>query len=155
MSEVKKPLTFSEAAKSCFVGAFAPSLTTAFFLNTALIQLTFAFLAASERIKTRDQKTLLNVYREAPGNASTQIAKYIEGFYESMWNHFVLSSHALVGDKMQIAQNFVNNYINIPENREKYNEIMKILELPEMPSPNPSPINVINLSEQSSSIGVV
>ena len=115
-----------------------------------MAHLVLEVLSSSEKVKARDPRTLLNVYKDAPGHVPTQMKKYLEGFYESLWNNFNNSVRNTVGYKVQTGIEEFMNFSQIPEQRDILMEILnKSLNLPNQPSPNPSPINHAQIEANS------
>ena len=140
LSETKG--TESDKLKSCTSLTLSPTVAATIFLNFALVHMTLHALSSSEKVKARDPRTLLNVYKDAPGHVPTQMLKYLEGFYGSLWDNFNDSVRNTVGHKVQTVIDEFMNFSQIPEQRDFLKEVMdKSRNFPEEPSPNPSPIN--------------
>ena len=115
----------------------SPTIAAGLFLNTALIHIALEFLSASEKIKARDPKTLLNVYKDAPGHVPTQMLNYLEGFYGYLWENWAKSSEKTLGSALQIVNSGIKEKFNVPEQPDIYQQIINRFGY-EIPGPNPS-----------------
>ncbi len=137
----EKKGTESDKLKSFTSLTLSPAVAGTIFLNFGLIHIALEVLSSSEKVKARDPRTLLNVYKNAPGHVPTQMLKYLEGFYESLWDNFSDSARNTVGHKVQTVIEELMNLSQIPEQRDFLKEVMdKLRNFPDGPSPNPSPI---------------
>jgi len=152
----EKKGTASDNLKSLTSLTLSPAAAVTIFLNFALVHIALEVLSSSEKVKARDPRTLLNVFKDAPGHVPTQMKKYLEGFYEYLWDNFNDSVRNTVGHKVQIGIEELMNLSQIPEQRDFLKEVMdKLRNFRDEPSPNPSPINYSPVEYANKGTGVV
>ncbi len=144
----------SSAFKTVTSLTLSPTIAVALLCNTAIIHATLALLNASNKVKTKDQRTLLNVFKDAPGHVPTQMLHYLEGFYGYLWENWTKSAENTFGKIPNAIDNEIRQYFNIDSKRDFYQEIIDTWnDCLKMPNPSPSPVNVKQL-EASASTGV-
>ena len=132
----------------------SPTVAMTLLLNTAFIHLALEILSSSEKVKARDPRTLLNVYKDSPGHVPTQMLGYLNSFYENLWNNWGKSAENTFGKIPDAIDNEIRQYFNIDSKRDFYQEIIDTWkDCLIMPNPSPSPVNVKQL-EASASTGV-
>ena len=141
MSENKK--TESHDGFKTVASLFAsPTVAMTVLLNTAFIHLALEILSSSEKVKARDPRTLLNVYRDAPGHVPTQILGYLNSFYGNLWENWSKSAENAFGNNFTTIDNEIRSHFNVPPERNIYQEIIDTWdECKKIPYPNPSPVN--------------
>lgn len=140
MSENKK--TESNDVIETGASLFAsPTIAVGLFLNTGLIHLALEFLRASEKVKARDPRTLLNVYKDAPGHVPTQMLGYLNSFYENLWENWAKSTEKSIAGKFEIIDKVARKLFNVEGECEIFKEIQDAWENYKIPGPNPSPFN--------------
>ena len=156
MSENKKtaPLDGFKTGASLFA---SPTIAVGLFLNTAIIHLALEFLAASEKIKARDPRTLLNVFRDAPGHVPTQMLHYLNGFYENLWENWAKSAEKSIAGKFEIIDKEARKLLYVEDERKIFQEIKDAWENYKIPGPNPSPTSAQAVDQNSypKQVGVV
>ena len=153
----KRPVSNdSSAFKTVTSLTLSPTLAATTFINTALIHIALEFLSASEKIKARDPRTLLNVFKDAPGHVPTQMLRYLEGFYGYLWENWEKSSEKTLGSALQMVNSGIKERFGVPEERDIYQQIIKMGGYEnEIPGPNPSPVNVNKLeASATTAVGV-
>lgn len=137
----KRPVSNdSSAFKTVTSLTLSPTIFIGIVSNAALIHIALEFLSASEKIKARDPKTLLNVYKDAPGHVPTQMLHYLEGFYGYLWENWAKSSEKTLGSALQMVNSGIKEIFGVPEERDIYQQIIKMGGYKdEIPGPNPSP----------------
>jgi hypothetical protein len=147
LSENKK--TESHDGFKTVASLFAsPTAAMTVLLNTAFIHLALEFLAASEKIKARDPRTLLNVFRDAPGHVPTQMLHYLNGFYENLWENWTKSAEKSIAGKFEIIDKEVRKFLDVEDERKIFQEIKDAWENYKIPGPNPSPVNAQQIEAQ-------
>ena len=160
MSENKIHNTDSDKLKIAGSLTLSPAVGVGLFLNTAIIHLALEFLSSSEKVKTRDSRTLLNVYKDAPGHVPTQMLGYLNSFYENLWDNWAKSAEQTIDNKIVIFDQTLRKFFNAPADHDINGEIKEAwrnyLENPS-PSPSPSPINFQPITDNShqSNTGVI
>ncbi len=146
----------SSALKTVTSLTLSPTLAAGLLLNTALIHIALEFLTASEKIKARDPRTLLNVYKDAPGHVPTQMLHYLNDFYGYLWENWAKSTEKSLGNKLEIVNNGLKKIFNFSEESDIYQQIIKNLDGYEIPGPNPSPTSFQPAeSRPNQNVGVV
>ena len=140
MSENKKtaPLDGFKTGASLFA---SPTIAVGLFLNTAIIHLALEFLSASEKVKARDPRTLLNVYKDAPGHVPTQMLGYLNSFYENLWENWAKSTQKSIAGKFEIIDQEARELLGAEDGRKIFQEIKDAWGNYKIPGPNPSPVN--------------
>lgn len=141
MSENKK--TESHDGFKTVASLFAsPTVAMTVLLNTAFIHLALEILSSSEKVKARDPRTLLNVYKNSPSDVPTQIVGYLNSFYENLWENWSKSAENAFGNNFTTIDNEIRSHFNVPPERNIYQEIIDTWdECKKIPYPNPSPVN--------------
>lgn len=138
----------SSTVKTVTSLTFSPALAAGLFFNTAIIHIVLEFLAASEKIKARDPRTLLNVYRDAPGHVPTQMLHYLNGFYENLWENWAKSAEKSLGSALQIVNNGVKKMFGVDDESDIYSKIQEEWNNYKTPGPNPSPTSCQSVENQ-------
>jgi hypothetical protein len=140
LSENKKtaPLDGFKTGASLFA---SPTIAVGLFLNTAIIHLALEFLSASEKVKARDPRTLLNVYKDAPGHVPTQMLGYLNSFYENLWENWAKSTQKSIAGKFEIIDQEARELLGAEDGRKIFQEIKDAWGNYKIPGPNPSPVN--------------
>ncbi len=140
--------------------AVSPTIAVGLFLNTGIIHLALEFLSASEKVKARDPRTLLNVYKDAPGHVPTQMLGYLNSFYENLWENWTHSAEKSLSGKFEIIDNLIKSSFNVSDGRDIYREIQEAWSNHrQIPGPNPSPTSFQtveqNPKQQGPQVGVI
>jgi hypothetical protein len=132
---------------------FSPTIFTGIVFNTALTHLALKFLTASNKIKARDPRTLLNVFKDAPGHVPTQMLHYLEGFYGYLWENWTKSAEKTLGYPLQKFNSGFKAILGVPEDTDIYNQIIN-RNGHGIPGPNPSPTSCQAHGEETQ-VGIV
>lgn len=150
--------TESDNIKTAGSLALSPAVAVGLFLNTAFIHLALEILSSSEKVKARDPRTLLNVYKDAVGHVPTQILGYLNSFYENLWENWGKSAENAFGKIPEGIDKEIRNYFKVPAERDIYKEIIETWgECLKTPGSDPSPVNAQSITSNSldqQSVGV-
>jgi len=156
LSENKKtaPLDGFKTGASLFA---SPTIAVGLFLNTAIIHLALEFLSASEKVKARDPRTLLNVYKDAPGHVPTQMLGYLNSFYENLWENWAKSTEKSIAGKFKIIDQEARELLGAEDGPKIFQEIKDAWGNYKIPGPNPSPTSAqaVDQNLHPNQVGVV